>query len=418
VAPDRTAVRRLFAQVRRAGRLSLYQDEALDVLAAYGIPGVPTRYVAQAEDAPEAAALLGFPVVVKLRQSVPPLERPPGALALDLHDADEARAAARLLVARQARRARTAPDAGILVQRQMMRARELGVRVADDATFGPVIAFGPGGTASDGTRDLAMDLPPLNLPLAHGLIGRCHAGATLGQARRDLPAADEQAVAEVLVRISQLIVDWPEIAALEVPALFSDASGVTAADAWLRLRAADEPPAVLAIAPYPSELVERWSGGGESFVIRPIRPEDAEQHGAFFRRLPAMDVRYRFFSTMRELSQEQTARLTQVDYDREMAFVAVREATGETVGVARLVRELDRRSGEFAVIVQPDVKGHGLASHLMQRLIDWARHCGMAEVVGQVLAENAPMLGFVRHLGFSLRRMPEEPDVIEARLVL
>ncbi|HTB46563.1 MAG TPA: GNAT family N-acetyltransferase [Acetobacteraceae bacterium] len=423
LAPDRTAVRRLFAQVRRAGRLTLFQDEALDVLAAYGIPGVPTRWVAQAEDAPEAAALLGFPVVVKLRLAVPPRDRPPGALALDLHDADEARAAARLLVARQLRRARSAagtrPDAGILVQRQMVRARELSVRVADDATFGPVIAIGPGGTATDGTEDLAMDLPPLNLPLAHGLIGRCHAGARLGQALRDLPAADEQSVAEILVRISQLMVDWPEIAALEVPALFSDASGATAADAWLRLRAADEPPAVLAIAPYPSELVELWSGGGaESFVIRPIRPEDAEQHGLFFRRLPAMDVRYRFFSTMRELSQEQTARLTQVDYDREMAFLAVREATGETVGVARLVRELDRRSGEFAVIVQPDVKGHGLASHLMHRLIDWARQCGMAEVVGQVLAENAPMLAFVRHLGFSLRRMPEEPDVIEARLVL
>jgi acetyltransferase len=112
------------------------------------------------------------------------------------------------------------------------------------------------------------------------------------------------------------------------------------------------------------------------------------------------------------------ARLTQIDYDREMAFIAVREATGDTVGVARLVRESDARRGEFAVIVQPDVKHHGLASHLMQRLIDWGRQQGLAEIVGQVLAENAPMLAFVRHLGFALRRMPEEPDVIEARLVL
>ena len=125
---------------------------------------------------------------------------------------------------------------------------------------------------------------------------------------------------------------------------------------------------------------------------------------AFFSRLPPLDVRYRFFSAMRELSQEQMARLTQVDYDREMAFVAVREATGETVGVARLVREPSGRSGEFAVIVQPDMKGHGLASQLMQRLIDWARQRGMAEVVGQVLADNQPMLAFVRHLGFSLKR--------------
>ncbi len=418
VAPDRSAVRRVFALVRQAGRLVLFQDEALDVLAAYGIPAVPTRLVALAEDAPEAASLLGFPVVVKLRQAVPPRERPPGALALDLHDADEARAAARLLVARQTRRARTAPDAGLLVQRQVVRARELGVRVADDPTFGPVIAFGPGGTGADGTLDLAMDLPPLNLPLAHGLIGRCRVGAMLAQARRDVPASDEPAVAEVLVRISQLIVDWPEIAELELPALFADAAGVTAADAWLRLREAGAPPAMLAIAPYPSELVEHWPGGGEHFIIRPIRPEDAEQHGEFFRRLPALVVRYRLFSTMRELSQEQMARLTQVDYDREMALIAVREATGETVGVARLVREPGGHSGEFAVIVQPDVKGHGLASHLMQRLIDWARQCGMAEVVGQVLAENAPMLAFVRHLGFSLRRMPQEPDVIEARLSL
>lgn len=418
VAPDRVAVGRLFAHVRRTGRLALFQDEALDVLAAYGIPVVPTRSVAHAEDAHAAALLLGFPVVVKLRQAVPPRERPPGALALDLHDADEAWAAARLLVARQARRQRTAPDAGVLVQRQVARARELGVRVADDPTFGPVISLGPGGTAANGTQDLAMDLPPLNLPLAHGLIGRCRVGVMLGQPLRDVPAANEPAVAEVLVRISQLIVDWPEIAELEVPALFADAVGVTAADAWLRLRAADAPPAVLAIAPYPAELVEHWSDGIESFIVRPIRPEDAEQHGALFHRLPPLDVRYRFFSTMREMSQEQMARLTQVDYDREMAFIAVREATGETVGVARLVRELGGRSGEFAVIVQPDVKGHGLASHLMQRLIDWARRCGMAEIVGQVLAENAPMLAFVRHLGFSLRRMPEEPDVIEARLGL
>lgn len=418
VAPDRSAVRRVFAAARRAGRLALFQDEALDALAAYGIPAVPTRQVTQAEDAPEAAALLRFPAVVKVRLASAPNDRPWGAVALDLHDADEVQVAARLLLARHARRG-DGTAAGLLVQRQAMRSRELAVRVRDDPTFGPVIGLSPGGTAAEATSDGAMDLPPLNLPLAHGLIRRCRVGAMLGQSLRDHPAANEPAVAEALVRISQLIVDWPEIAELEIPALFADATGVTAADAWLRLRPDGAPPAALAIAPYPVELVEHWiDHDGEAFTIRPIRPEDAEQHGAFFHRLPPMDVRYRFFSSMRELSQEQMARLTQVDYDREMAFIAVRDATGETVGVARLVREADRHSGEFAVIVQPDVKHHGLASHLMQRLIDWGRQTGLAEIVGQVLSENAPMLAFVRHLGFVLRRMPEEPDVIEARLTL
>ena len=121
---------------------------------------------------------------------------------------------------------------------------------------------------------------------------------------------------------------------------------------------------------------------------------------------------------MRELSREQMARLTQVDYDREMAFIAVREASGETVAVARLVCDSAEPEGEFAVVVQSDMKGKGVASHLMQRLIDWARGRGLRAIVGLVLADNAPMLAFVRHLGFSLRRMPEEPDVVEARLSL
>jgi acetyltransferase len=234
-----------------------------------------------------------------------------------------------------------------------------------------------------------------------------------------MPAADIDAVAQALVRVSQLVVDFPEIAELEVNPLFADAYGVLAGDAWLRLRDPGDRGGGLAITPYPVELVEHWKArDGDRLTIRPIRPEDAEQHGAFFSRLSPQDIRYRFFTAMRELSAEQMARLTQVDYDREMAFIAVREATGETVGVARLVGESGEPQGEFAVIVQADTKGKGLATHLMRRLIDWARGHGMQTIVGQVLADNAPMLAFVRHLGFSLKRMPEEPDVVEARLSL
>jgi acetyltransferase len=398
----------VFASMRRAGRLATMQDEALAVLCAYGIPVVPSRAVASPDDAAAAASLLGYPAVVKLRQSVRPDARASGGLALDLHDATEVTAAAERIAAR---------GLSLLVQRQAVRWRQLRIRVDDDATFGPIISFGQGGTTADIAGDASADLPPLNLALAHGLIGRTRAASTLARFR-DNPPANEPAVAEALVRVSQLIVDFPEIAELDLNPLIVDTDGVVAADAWLRLREAGDDGGGLAITPYPVELVEHWiTPDGERLIVRPIRPEDADGHGAFFSRLSPQDIRYRFFSAMRELSPEQMARLTQIDYDREMAFIALRETTGETVGVARLVCE-DARQGEFAVIVQGDMKGKGVAGHLMRRLIDWARGRGLSAVVGQVLADNAPMLAFVRHLGFSVKRMPDEPDVVEARLSL
>jgi acetyltransferase len=304
-----------------------------------------------------------------------------------------------------------------VVQRQVEHARELRLRVTDDPVFGPVIGFGQGGVAADLLDDVAVGLPPLNLPLAEGLIARTRAAAILG-AFRDRPAANVEAIAETLVRVSQLVVDFPEIAGLVLNPLVVDAEGVMAVDAWISLRAADAAPARLAITPYPAELIEQWDARGEPVTIRPIRPEDAAAHAALFHRLSPEDVRFRFFSAMRALSPEQVARLTQVDYDREMALIAVQQSTGDTVAVARLVCDQDCRSAEFAVAVQPDMTGRGLASQLMRRLIEWGRARGVAEIVGEVLADNAPMLAFARHLGFEIHRLPGEDDVLEARMTL
>lgn len=171
---------------------------------------------------------------------------------------------------------------------------------------------------------------------------------------------------------------------------------------------------------YPAELAEDWDApwdaGGEPLEIRPIRPEDAAAHDAFFHRLTPEDVRLRFFAAVRDLSPAMLARFTRLDYDRDMAFIAVRKRTRETVGVARLVREDDRSVGEFAVVVQTDVKGHGLGLHLMQRLLDWAWAHGVPRVVGEILAWNTPMLDLARHLGFHLRHIAGEPGVVEAVL--
>jgi acetyltransferase len=414
IDPERDWVRRRFAQARAAGRLSFTQDEALAILSAYGIPIVPIRFAASPDDAGGAADLLGYPAVVKLRDAAAPADRLPNSLVFDLHDAAHIVAAAHLLSARALRHGGTGE---LLVQRHAGRGREVAIRVSDDGIFGPTIAFGTGGTTSN-PADLAVDLPPLNLALANALIRRSRTGAMLGKPLRDRPPSNSDAVAQVLVRISQLIVDFPEIAVLDVPSMFVDEHGVMAADAWLRLRGPEEPAVRLAIAPYPAELTEHRLIGGEPMTIRPVRPEDAQAHTAFFSRLSPQDIRYRFFSAMRELSPEQTVRLTQVDYDREMAFIAVRDATNETVGVARLACDSDGRSGEFAVIVQADIKGRGLASHLMRRLIEWGRQRGLREIEGQILADNHPMLAFIRHLGFTVHRMVDDPEVMEAKLSL
>ncbi len=416
MVPDRAEVRRAFRRARTAGRGMLTQDEGMAVLASYGIPVVPTRPAMGAEDAAYAATLLGFPVALKRRRADRPDPSTKSGLVLDLRDADQVRAAADMLERRRSDRPE-GESPGFVVQRQVGRARELQIRVDEDPVFGPIIAFGQGGTAAAFLRDIAVDLPPLNLPLARALIARTQVAATLGQLH-DQPAANVDAVADTLVRVSQLVVDFPEIAELDINPMFVDADGVLVADAWIRLRGEAEPPGRLAIPPYPAELTGTYTANGETLTIRPIRPEDAAAHGEFFRRLSPEDVRYRFFSAMRELSPEQIARLTQIDYEREMAFVAVNDTTGETVGVSRLVADLNGNDGEFAVVVQPDMKGRGLARHLMQRLIDWGRSQGMAEIVGQVLADNQPMLGFIRKLGFSVRRTPGEENVVEARLSL
>jgi acetyltransferase len=210
----------------------------------------------------------------------------------------------------------------------------------------------------------------------------------------------------------------PQINSLGIDRLDLSLAGPRALDAAIWLRP-DGGRSELAIPPYPEHLSAIWSARGEDFLVRPIRPEDAEAHADFIKRVPPEDLRYRFFTALREVAPEQMARLTQIDYEREMAFVAVRARDQATVGVARLVREFDGASGgpraEFAILVQPDSKGFGLARHLIDRLIGWARAQGIPEIVGQVLADNQPMLAFMRHLDFRLHHLPEEPDVVEAK---
>jgi acetyltransferase len=424
LAPDRATVRRIMAEARAAGRLSLTEDAVLGVLAAYGLPVVPHRRAAGPAEASAAATMLGFPVALKIRSPDIVWKSEVGGVVLGLGSAEGAFKAATLM---QERVARLRPDArveGFVVERMAARATELRLRLGDDAMFGPWIGFGSGGTAADLAGDEAFDLPPLNLALAGQLIQRSRI-ARLLEGFRDHPPANVPAVADALVRLSQIAIDFPEIATLTINPLFVDSAGVLSADGALTLRPAGEA-SQLAVPPYPAELTGSFrTKSGIPLLVRPIRPEDATAHAEAFGKLRPEDIRWRFFSPMRELSPQMIARLTQIDYDREMAFVAMQrlaDGQDEIAGVARLIRDpgglLGGSSGEFAVIVVPELKGQGVARHLMLRLFDWARGQGMAEVVGQVLADNAPMLAFVRSLGFRVQRSPEDDEVYEARLAL
>jgi acetyltransferase len=237
---------------------------------------------------------------------------------------------------------------------------------------------------------------------------------------RDRPTADLTAISRTLIQVSQLIADIPQIAELDINPLLADEQGVLALDARIRV-AAYEASGVdrFAIRPYPKELEEWIDWQSRTVLLRPIKPEDGEQHVEFFNALDPEDVYFRVFTQMRELQRPQLARLTQVDYDREMAFIATCERDSgrfETLGVARAIADPDNNSAEFAIIVRSDLKGRGLGSILLGKLIAYCRSRGTREIVGEALADNDRVARLVRHFGGAITH--SEPSTMRFRFDL
>jgi acetyltransferase len=269
--------------------------------------------------------------------------------------------------------------------------------------FGPVLLFGQGGTAVEVLADRAIGLPPLNRVLARELIARTRVARLLA-GYRDHPPARLDAICDVLVALSQMLADLPELAELDINPLWADHAGVIALDARLRVsREAGAGAARFAILPYPAELAETVSWQGGELLLRPIRPEDEALHRAFTEHLAPEDLRLRFFSMRRELPRSELARLVQIDYAREMAFIALAErpnGTPETVGVVRAVTDPDNIEAEFAIIVRSDLKGRGLGRMLLDKLVRYQRSRGTQRLVGEVLHENEAMRQLARDIGF------------------
>jgi acetyltransferase len=306
---------------------------------------------------------------------------------------------------------------GFTVQRMIRRggAHELLAGIALDPTFGPVVLFGRGGTAVEVIGDRALALPPLNSVLTRELISRTRVSRLLTGAR-GVRAVAMPALEAVLMRLAQLACDVAEIAELDINPLLADGAGVIALDARVRLAAANASALPrLAIRPYPIELEEAAEWGGRALLLRPIRPEDAARHRQFLAQIAPRDLYTRFFTGIRELPEKDLAHLTQIDYDREMAFLAVgRDPAGaeEILGVARACADPDNHAAEFAVLVRSDLKGRGLGKLLMRKLLRYCGDRGTRELWGSVMADNDAMLHLARSLGFKVRGSEQNIETV------
>jgi len=423
--PDIAGARLVIESVLAERRTVLSEMEAKAVLAAFRVPIARAVRVRSANEAMLVAEETGFPVAMKIDSPEITHKSDIGGVRLNIATAQAARDAYRDLTAGFERAQPAARLAGVIVEPMVARpnGRELMVGVVRDPVFGPAITFGTGGTAVEVHADRAVALPPLNAVLTDELVQGTRASRLLDNFR-NMPPVDRAALQEVLLRVSEMVCELPEILEMDINPLLADESGAIALDARIVVgRQAGTVPRYghLAIHPYPAELATEWTApDGERVTVRPIRPEDAEIEREFVKQLSPEAKYFRFMNSVRDLTPQMLARFTQIDYDREMALVATtaRDGSEAEIGVARYITNPDGSSCEFAIVVGDEWRRRGLGRYLMARLIEISRLRGMAWMSGDVLAANQPMLAFVASLGFAVDESPGEPGVRRVTLAL
>ena len=369
--------------------------DAKRLIAAHGIPIVQVLSATTPEEAGRAAAEMGGAVALKIKSSTNLHKSDVGGVVLDLSGAFAVSAAAQSMLER------IDDVEGFTVEAMAQRpgAFELIIGASVDPTFGPVILFGQGGVGVEAIGDTTLALPPLDMELARGMISRTRISRLL-KGFRGRPSVDMDALARALVSVSRLMLDHPEVVELDINPILADAEGVIALDARVRLDDPERRPQS-AIVPYPREFeTTETLRDGTVMHLRPIRPDDATVARKFLESVSPEDIRARFHGAMRDFSGPMLIRLTQIDYDREIALLGFRDGDDLPLGVVRLYAEPDHISGEFAILVRSGLHGHGLGTALMHRIIDLARERGLSRLVGSVLRDNTRMLHLVRELGF------------------
>ncbi len=419
--PDAEKARTIIQSVLVTGRTVLTTQEAKAVLSAFNIPVTPTLSVGSAEEAVKAAENIGFPVVLKINMAEFSHKSDIGGVKLNISSTE---AIAQHYTDMAAAIRTVQPDIteiGMTVEPMFKstNGRELMIGVVRDPVFGPAISFGLGGTMVEIIKDNAIALPPLNAYMIEQMIAKTKAGKYLKKFR-NLAPANTKALVEVLLNISTLVSELPELLELDVNPLIVDEQGAIAVDA--RIKAQLSAPAKayqhMAIHPYPHELIQHHKLSNDmDIIIRPIRPEDAELEQDFHSRLSADTKYFRFMQALQELTPEMIVRFTQIDYDREMAFIAITHNPDlnqtKELGVGRYVMSPDGKSVEFALVVVDDAQGLGVGTKILIELMRSAKDKGMEIFTGEVLTANKPMLGLVSKLGFSIETLADNAEVMK-----
>lgn len=397
-------------------RTLLSTMEAKALLRSFGVPVTQTMVAHDVTEALFVAEQVGFPVVMKIDSPDLAHKAEAGGVRLNLTTTESVWSAFQDIVGSVRVRLPEARITGVSIEPYLHcpHGRELRLSAFRDPVFGPVISLGPGGAAMAHIRDRAYGLPPLNAVLARDLIETPQLAHVLGGVGAQ-PAVDRAALERVLVAVSDLLCELPWVSELIIDPLIADEQGAIVADARVvidqGLPAGSDPYSHMAIHPYPAHLSQNWKmSDGRTVRMRPVRPEDAALVQDLFDRLSPEARYYRFMEEIETLPPGLINRFTQIDYDREMALIALtrEEGVDTMIGSARYSLAADGESVEFALVVADDWQRFGLGRRLMGALIECARAKGFRSIVGDVLGNNAKMLRLMQGLGFAVQPHPEE----------
>ncbi|MEA3405235.1 MAG: bifunctional acetate--CoA ligase family protein/GNAT family N-acetyltransferase [Pseudomonadota bacterium] len=422
---DASGARTIIDVVLSENRTILSSAETRAIMHAFCIPITPAIEASTPSQAMVAAESLGFPVSLKINSPNLTHKSDVGGVKLNIHSVQEVRSEFTKMVDRIQKDRSEANILGVTVEPMFKgaHARELLIGVMRDPVFGPAITFGSGGTSVEIIKDAAIALPPLNHYLANKMIQQTKVAKML-KSFRGLPEVNHDAIVDVLLRISDMVAQLPEIIELDINPLFADENGVMAVDARISIQSPPvnhKPYQHMAIHPYPKELVKSIeTHTGLPVSIRPIRPEDAELELDFVKNLSERSRYLRFMNNIQTLTPEMLSRFTQIDYDREMAFIATTNQKNKMIeiGVTRYTTNPDGQSCEMAIVVRDDYQHQGVASQLLSSLIQHAKSKGLNKMEGEVLSENSSMLDLVKQFNFALKTLPEDKGVVQIELNL